>query len=586
MNPYQWIWQYAKHSPGHIILGVILIFVNSAATVVVPLMGGLIIDQVITQGHTERLMPMLLIMIGVTLGRTLVRYTYQITFERIGQNTIFGVRRDLFSKLQSLDFGYFNTVRVGDIMTRMTGDIEAIRHFTCWVDYNVIECILWFLTAIIVMSWISWPLMLALVAITPLIAYLTTKMTKEAHPVYFKIREAFSALNSMVEENISGNRVVKAFTREDYEIQKFNGLNDDYKDRNMDSARVSRRYLPALDLMASMLSVIILLFGGALVIAGKMSLGDLVAFNGFVWMLNQPMRMSGWLINDIQRFSAATIKIRRMLGAKSAIPVVDSPTYERLNGTVTFDHVSFHYPDAPDVAVLEDISFTIKPGQTMGILGETGSGKTTLMNLIARFYDPTSGAVTLDDKDAREWPVRQLRDQITIVMQDQFLFSDTIRDNISYGRHNADPGMIRRMADIADADQFINEMPDGYDTIVGERGVGLSGGQKQRISLTRALVKDPSILILDDTTSALDMETEAEIQRKLAPITDSKTTFIIATRISSIRHADEILVLRHGRVIERGTHDQLLAMHGYYYDTFEKQLGALGVKGGDDDGQA
>ncbi|MFD1429606.1 ABC transporter ATP-binding protein [Lacticaseibacillus mingshuiensis] len=586
MGTFQWVWQYIRRNMKLLIPATLLIFVNAAAIVVAPLIGGWIIDQVIGQGHTERLVPFLLIMIGVTLGRTIVRYIYQVIFEQVGQNVMWDIRHDLFEKLQKLDFTFFNNVSTGDIMARMTGDMDAIRNFVAWDSYNLIECVLWFVTAILVMGSINWPLTLALAALTPFIGFLTMHMSNEAHPVYFQIREAFAHLNSMVEENISGNRVVKAFTREPYEIEKFNKLNDAYKARNMDAARVSRRYLPPLDILASMLSVIVLILGGFLVIKGSMTLGDLVAFNGFLWMLNQPMRMSGWLINDVQRFSASTIKIRRMLGAKSSIPVQDSEHYQKLQGYVTFDHVNFEYADAPEVPVLHDISFTVKPGETMGILGETGSGKSTLMNLIARFYDPTSGEVLIDGKNAKDWPVRQLRDQITIVMQDLFLFSDTIQDNISYGNRQAEPQLIQHMADVADASQFIAEMPDGYDTVVGERGVGLSGGQKQRISLTRALVKNPSILILDDTTSALDMETEAEIQKKLSPITQKKTTFIIATRISSLRHADQIIVLKHGDIIERGTHDELIAKHGYYFDTYQKQLGALGVKGGESNGEA
>lgn len=582
MNPYTWVWQYARKSRGLIIWAVMLILVNAAGIVVVPILSGMIVDQVIDEGHTDRLVPMLLIMIGVTLGRTIVRYIYEVCCEQVGQNALFDIRHDLFAKLQSLDFNFFNTVRTGDIMARLTGDTDAIRHMIAWVSYNVVECILWFFTAVAVMATINVPLMLALVVVTPLIGWLTFKMSNEAHPVFFEIRQSFARLNAMVEENISGNRVVKAFAREPFEIEKFERLNDDYKQQNMNSAAVSRRYLPPLDFLASFLSVIVLLIGGAFVIGGQMSLGDLVTFNGFLWMLNQPMRMSGWLVNDIQRFSAATVKIRSMLGAKPAIVSTPTVAAKQLQGKVQFDHVSFAYPDAPDTNVLTDINFTVEPGQTLGILGETGAGKSTLMNLITRFYDPTEGHVKLDGIDARDWPVATLRDQITIVMQDLFLFSDTIQDNISYGNHTATPPFIQEMATVADANEFIAAMPEGYDTVVGERGVGLSGGQKQRISLTRALVKDPKILILDDTTSALDMETEAAIQTRLGNITNQKTVFVIASRISSLRHADQIIVLRHGRIVERGTHDQLVAANGYYAETYRRQLGNnADLKGGE-----
>lgn len=580
MSNIKWIWQYAKVYRSKIVLATVFLLINALLILINPYLGGILIDRVIDQGQQSLLIPILAIMIGSTLIRTVVRYSYQILFERVGQNTLFRLREDMYHKLQELDFDFFNHTRVGDIMARMTGDTDAIRHFVSWVVYNIMECIVWFISAIIVMGFINWQLMLALVAITPVIFILTNLMAKEAHPLFFEIRESFSRLNSMVEENIGGNRVVKAFAREDFEIEKFNQYNDDFKQRNMDSAKVSRKYLPWLDGMAGALGAIALIVGGLFVIQGKMTLGDLVAFNGYLWMLNNPMRMSGWLINDVQRFAAACVKIRQLLGTKSQIPVERPDEITPIKGYVEFQHVSFHFSDDP-TNVLEDITFKIAPGQTIGILGETGSGKTTLVNLVGRFYDPTSGVVLIDGKNAKDYPVRQLRENISMVMQDVFLFSNTIADNIAFGNPYANPEMIQQMAVIADADSFISRMPQGYETIVGERGVGLSGGQKQRISLARALAKDPSILILDDTTSAVDMETESKIQQELTKLTEAKTTFIIAHRISSVREADLILLMEKGRVIEQGTHAELVAGRGKYYEVYQKQLG---LTGGEADG--
>ena len=559
MSNTQWIWRYAKKNRGRIILAILFLLINAALIVVNPYLGGMVIDDVINQQQTHLLIPLLLIMIATTVIRTIVRYAYQLLFERVGQNTLYHLREDLYHKLQELDFDFFNHTRVGDIMARMTGDTDAIRHFVSWVTYNIAECFLWFFSAVVVMSFIDWKLMLALVAVTPIIFLLTNQMSKKAHPLFFEIRESFSRLNSMVEENIGGNRVVKAFARENYEIDKFKVYNQDFKTRNMASAEVSRTYLPWLDGLAGSLNVIALVLGGIFVINGDMTLGDLVAFNGYLWMLNNPMRMSGWLINDVQRFSAACIKIRQMLAQESKIPVHEKKALEPIKGFVEFKHVSFHFSDDPDQNVLEDVSFKIGPGQTLGILGETGSGKTTLVNLVGRFYDPTEGEVLIDGKNAKEYPVRQMRENISMVMQDVFLFSNTISDNIAFGNPLADENFIRQMAVVADADTFISRMPQGYETIVGERGVGLSGGQKQRISLARALAKDPSILILDDTTSAVDMETESKIQQELTKLTGEKTTFIIAHRISSVREADQILMMEKGRVIEQGTHEELVA---------------------------
>ncbi|MCO6018759.1 ABC transporter ATP-binding protein [Carnobacterium divergens] len=578
MESVKWVWKYAKQYRLLTVVAIFLVIVTSILSIVYPLLGGRIVDVVIDQGKTDLLVPILGVMMGVAFLRTVLRYCYQMMFEKIGQDSLFRIREDLYQKLQELDFNFFNQTRVGDIMARMTGDTDAIRHFVSWVFYNLLENLLLFICAVVVMATIDWRLMLALVAVTPIIGILTMRMANEAQPIFYEIRESFSRLNSMVEENISGNRVVKAFAREDFEIDKFNQHNEDFKQRNMDSAAVSKRYLPLLDSLASSLTIITFVFGGYLVIINQMTLGDLVAFTGFLWMLNMPMRMSGWLINDVQRFIASSFKIREMLGAKSRIPIHSENSVSHLEGFVEFDHVSFHFDDDPTTEVLSDISLKAAPGQTIGILGETGSGKSTLVNLIARFYDPTSGKILIDGVDARKWHVRELRNHIAIVMQDIFLFSDTIGDNIAFGVPDAEEADIQRMAQIADANHFIEKMPEGYGTIVGERGVGLSGGQKQRISLARALMKNPAILILDDTTSAVDMETETKIQEELDGITGNKTTFIIAHRISSVKDADEILILEQGKIIERGTHESLLAKRGYYFDVFNKQLGNFDEK--------
>lgn len=573
MESMKWIWQYVRKYRLLMIGVFILIFIASGISIIYPLLGGKVIDDVVYQNKTNLLIPLLLIMIISTIIRTICRYTYQIMCERIGQNSLFRIREDLYKKLQSLDFDFFNNTRVGDIMARMTGDTDAIRHFVSWVSYNILENVFLFSFAIIIMATIDWKLTLALVIVTPLIAVLTMKMSSKAQPVFYEIRESFSRLNSMVEENISGNRVVKAFAREDFEMKKFHEHNEDFKKRNLDSADVSRTYLPVLDSLAGMLVVITLIFGGYLVIKGQMTLGDLVAFNGFLWMLNGPMRMSGWLINDVQRFIASSFKIQDMMATDAKIPIHAEKPAPSLQGHVEFKNVSFYFEDDPNTDVLKNISLKASPGQTIAILGETGAGKSTLVNLICRFYDPTSGEILIDGVDARKWHVRELRNHIATVMQDIFLFSDTIEGNIAFGAPDATMEDVRRMARIADADHFIETMPESYDTIVGERGVGLSGGQKQRISLARALLKNPSILILDDTTSAVDMETEVKIQGELKKITENTTTFIIAHRISSVKEADEILILNHGEIIERGTHTSLLAEKGYYFDIYNKQLG-------------
>lgn len=590
----RWILPYCKPDLPRVLGAVLLFIVNDTMALIIPLITGVIVDQVITGGHADMLTRLCLIMIVFTLIRVGSRYGYQMFMERFGQNTIFRLVSDQYEKLHQLDFTYFNHTRVGDIMSRMTSDTDAMRHFLSWTTYNILDCVVMFVGAICVMFVIDWRLALALACVTPFIWFFARQLSSHARPLFLDIRNSLASLNSMVEENIEGNRVVKAFVREDHETEKFDERNDDYMQRNMAQAYNSRRYLPWLDGCSFSLQLITLVFGGWLVINGYMTLGNLVSFNSFLWMIDGPVRQFGWLLNDLQRFNASCVKIRRLLTAKSRI--VENPDAEesvkqavtiqsqvgqqraaapdRISGEIRFDHVSFAFPDDPNTPILKDIDFFVPAGTKLGILGETGAGKSTLVNLISRFYDPTVGHVVIDGIDARDWPLTTLRSQVCVVAQDTFLFSDTIGGNIAFGAgSNRDENYIRRMATIAGADGFIRSMPDGYNTVVGERGVGLSGGQKQRLSLARALADDPAILIMDDTTSAVDMETEAEIQRHLKEMGGSKTIITIAHRISSIKDADLILVLEHGQIVERGDHASLVKSHGRYWEIYKKQLG-------------
>lgn len=583
MNNFSWAWTYVKTDWGKMLVACLLLLVNSGLFLVNPYLIGLIVDQVIYSNQGQLLIPIILTMVGSTLIRTVVRYSYQMMFEQISQNSLYRLRQDLYHKVNELDFEYFNHTRVGDVMARMTGDTDAIRHFIGWVSYNIVESLVWFVCAIVAMGLINVPLTLSLVAVTPFIFIFARRLVKKSSIKFFDIRESFSRLNSMVEENIGGNRMVKAFAQEEFEIEKFDKHNDDFKQKNLASADVTRTYMPWLEGFAGSLNVITLVLGGYLVIQESVSMGELVAFNSYLWMLNNPMRMSGWLLNDVQRFQAACIKIRDLLTTQSRIPVINHDEFSSVKGQVEFAGVSFKFADDPNFAVLNNVSFKAEVGQTVGIIGETGSGKSTLVNLIGRFYDATEGEVKIDGHNIKEYPVRFLRNHISMVMQDVFLFSNTISDNIAFGDPYTSASNVKRMAAVADADAFISRMPDGYSTIVGERGVGLSGGQKQRISLARALTKVPSILILDDTTSAVDMETEAKIQQGLNEVTDRTTTFIIAHRISSVRDADLILMLDKGSIVERGTHSQLIAQRGRYYRLYQKQLG---MEIADDDQEA
>jgi ATP-binding cassette subfamily B multidrug efflux pump len=571
MQSMRWVWGYIRNFRFRLFSGLFLALVVSVLNMMNPYFAGKIVDKVIDGHQNGLLWPFLGSMIGVTVVKTVIRYNYQLMFERVSQSVIFTIRDQVYDRLHQLDFSFFDRTKTGDIMARMTGDLEAVRHFTAWVIYMIFENLTILVFAIGFMFYINPILALAMLAVTPIIGIFATRLSFTVKPTFTEIRGQFARLNSVVQENISGNRVVKAFAKEDYEIEKFSVENEAFKEKNLASARVWEKYLPVLDSLAGVLTVVMIIVGGIMVINQSLSFGELVTFNSLIWALNNPMRMAGWLINDAQRFIASAEKVEDLLNTKPEITnEVKRFNMKNFIGVVDFDHVSFSYGDEP---VLEDINFKVMPGQTVGIIGPTGAGKSTLMNLLSRFYDADSGGVRVDGINVKDWDLHKLRDSMATVMQDIFLFSDTIEGNIAYGNPHASIESVQSAAKMAEAHEFISNLSEGYDTIIGERGVGLSGGQRQRIALARAILKNPSILILDDTTSAVDMETELRIQRTLKSILKEKTCFIIAHRISSVKEADLILVMEHGKVIERGKHKELLAKKGYYYKVFRNQNG-------------
>ena len=570
MESIKWIGKYIRKYKVRFIIAILLVLVCSAINTINPYLSGIIVDDVITKHNTKILIPILIIMILATATKAVLRYYYQFSFEIVSQNTVYELRNNMYTKLQDLDSEFYHENRTGDLMSRMTGDMEAIRHFVAWVIYNVVENLTVFIFAVAFMFWINWKFTLIMVSITPVIGYLAYKMTGEVGPTFFNIREQLSKLNTVVQENISGNRVVKSFAKEEYEIEKFNRENEEFFNSNINSAKVWEKYLPVLDSLAGLLSVEMVFFGGLMVINKSMTLGELVMFNSLIWAINNPMRMAGWLINDIERFIAASKKIRILLNTEPKIQNKENTLVKSIKGNIEFNDVSFSFEDEE---VLDNISFKGKPGQTIGIIGPTGSGKSTLINLLERFYDTTSGEILIDGKNIKDYDYKVIRDNVAVAMQEVFLFSSSVKSNISYGVKGVRDERIYEAAKAACAHDFILNMTDGYDTVVGERGVGLSGGQKQRIALARAIIKNTPILILDDTTSALDMETEYEIQQNLKNICSNKTCIIIANRISSVKNADLIIVLKDGKISEAGKHDELLLKKNYYYSVYKNQWG-------------
>lgn len=574
MTPLKWFSGFLKKYRLAIVTGLVLMTVIVACAIVNPYISGMIVDDVIQGGAYDLLPKLIGIMLAVTVVRAILRYTTQMMFETCSQGVLYRMRDAVYRKLLQEDFSFYNRNRTGDLMSRQTGDMDAIRHFVAFVIYTVYENVLMFVFALVMIFMVNVKLALCMMAVLPFCLFTTYLQSKYVKPRFHECRQSFSSLNAFVQENISGNRVVKAFAKEEYEKEKFEKENDKYREAELGAASIWCRFVPVFELLSNLLMVVLILYGGYQAICGEMTLGNLVTVNGYLWMLSNPLRFAGWWVNDVQRFITSVEKI---YDTYSKEPDVKKPKKgikrKEMQGNIEFRNVSY---EVEGEDIIHNISFSVEKGQTVGILGSTGAGKSTIMNLLCRFYDVTEGEVLVDGINVKNWDLHDLRDNIGMAMQDVFLFSDTIEGNIAYGKPDCTFEEVKEAAVMSDANLFIKAMPDGYQTIVGERGVGLSGGQKQRISLARALLKKPSILILDDTTSAVDMETESYIQEQLKKLGRKHTVFVIAYRISSIKDADVIFVMDEGRIVERGNHESLLKQNGYYATVYKHQNGMEG----------
>ena len=569
MDIFKRIFQYSAKYRTKVIFAILMLILLIGINLVMPHISRILIDDVI-KGNQRHLLPALLVaLISASIIKSISMYIRGILFEGYAQDCIYDLKNDMYTHLQELPFSFYDDNRVGELMSRMTGDLEGIRMFLAAGIPVLLENVIYFFgTAIILLS-MNVELAIVTLIITPLIAYAAYRFNRIIRPKFSEIREQQAVLNTAAQENISGVRVVKAFAREDHEIDKFEAENKKNQTLNINASHVWGTYFPIMDFISGACLVILIWVGGRMVSTGELSLGTIVAFNGYLWMLIMPMRMLGWIINMMAQAVTSGKRVFDILDTGSTIREKEIPhDPKELQGEVSFENVSFRYKAQ---SILKDINFHAPAGSTIAIMGATGSGKTSIINLIERFYDRTKGTILVDGVDIKDWNLRRLRSEIAIIMQETFLFSDTIEGNILYGKTDATREEVIEAAKAADAHEFIMEMPLGYDTVIGERGTGLSGGQKQRIAIARAIIKNPGILIMDDCTSAVDMETEHKIQKALDEVQKNRTTFVIAHRVSSVRNADEILILEDGRIVERGNHHQLMDLGGLYHDMVKQQ---------------
>lgn len=573
MSQLQWLGECMRGRQGRFFVAMGLAVLAALLYVAYPLITSQITDQVLigipqADGSVLRnltLLPTLLLLLLVTQGlRMGSRFSMVCLLEQVSQDMIERLRLEIYENLSNQDSSFYDEYRTGDLMTRLTGDMDMVRHTVSWISFNVVESTALFLFSVVYFFTINVKLTLILLAIAPFLGVATFFYAKTAYPLYARLREKLSGLNTLAQENISGNKVVRAFAREPHECQRFAVCNGDFREANLNANMQWLRFFPFVEICSQIMNVLILVIGGVFVVKGQMSIGDVTAFFLLSWGISVPMREMGIYLNDLQRFFASASKVMEVHNMDSRIvtPKHGKKPSTTERGSVEFKNVSYHY-GRNNALALSEINLSIAPGETVVIMGPTGSGKTTLLNAIVRLLDVTSGSILVDGADVREWEISALRGQIGVATQDVLLYSNTVDANIAYGNPSQPESEVAEFASLAAAG-FVEKLPDGYETIIGERGTGLSGGQKQRIALARALAIRPAILMLDDTTSAVDLETEGYIQQSLNSLPFLCTKIIVAQRVSTARHADKIVVLQEGKITEMGRHEELLNQGGYY----------------------
>ncbi|MBD2256498.1 ABC transporter ATP-binding protein [Pseudanabaena sp. FACHB-2040] len=550
-----------------------------AAYAVTPQLFRWAIDQGIAQRNLQVVLYAALGLVAAAVARGLFNFGQSFCAEALSQSVVYDLRNKIFSKIQTLSFSYHDQSQTSQLLTRVTSDIEQIRTFLSTNLIQVISGVVTLVSIAVILLLMNWELALITLTVVPLSAWLMARFLQLNNALFRQVQEQLSDLNAVLQENLLGVRAVKAFVREKAETRRYTRLNDALVESNLKTVRAIRNTFPFIFLLSNLVTVVVIGYGGASVIDGRFSIGELVAFNSYLLLILQPILLIGFAAPAIAQAAASAERVYEVVDA--AIEIRNRPNavpFETCGGRITFEHVSFRYPGAA-VPALVGVSFETRPNELIAILGMTGSGKSTITNLIPRFYDATAGAVRIDGRDVRDFTLETLRSRIGIVFQETTLFSGTIRSNIAYAKPEAALEEVIEVAKAAQIHDFVVDLPEGYETIVGERGVGLSGGQKQRIAIARTLLTDYSILILDDSTSAVDAQTASQIQAALDDLMRRRTctSFVVAQRISTVLNADRILLMEKGRLMAQGTHEELMRTSPLYGVILESQVNRSAV---------
>lgn len=564
------ILKYVSKYKGTVIIGTMCMLIVIGVDLFLPYLQQIFIDSGLMKGN-QNVIVSVLVWIGIiTIIKAMLGYGKEFLYGVLSSWVHQDIKNDLFAHIQTLEFEYFDNMNTGELMSRIGEDAENIWQTIGYGMRLFIENIIYFVISTIILFVLNYKLALACFIVMIPIGFIGIKLENKFGETYSKISDQTAEINTIAQEDIAGIKLVKAFSREKYEINKFLKMNKVYYDLNMEQAKIIGDYFPPIEFLTNIALVIMIVLGGFLVMDGEVSIGILVAFNGYIWNLIWPMRMLGELTDLLSRTVSSANKIFAIMDKEPSIKTKENfKDVKNIKGNIEFEGVNFKYDDK---LVLKNINLDIEAGSTVAIMGATGAGKSSLINLIGRYYDTCKGSIKIDGIDIKEYNLEFLRKNMAIVPQETFLFSETILNNIKFSNENASFEEIKEASKLACANEFIEGLELGYNTEIGERGIGLSGGQKQRIAIARSLVRKAKILILDDSTSALDMETEHELLKNLSNRKHKSTTFIIAHRISAVKNADLIIYLEDGQIKESGTHDELLKKKGRYYDIYNDQF--------------